>query len=121
MAAERAAFSRYVAAFLANRVGAELPGTISGVARFGLFVGLAETGAEGLVPMARLPYDDYRHDAARHRLVGRASGRVFRLGDAVTVRLVDFDRATASLGFALADHAPSSRPAGAGRNPRKIS
>ena len=54
MAAERDATDRYVAAFLADRVGAEFEGRITGVTRFGLFVRLAETGADGLVPVSSL-------------------------------------------------------------------
>ncbi|MBL8555396.1 MAG: ribonuclease R, partial [Phenylobacterium sp.] len=51
MAAERDAMDRYVAAFLSDRVGAEFAGKITGVTRFGLFVRLADTGADGLVPI----------------------------------------------------------------------
>ena len=82
-AAERSAADRYIAAFLAERVGANFAGRISGVTRAGLFVTLAETGADGLVPMSSLPGDYYDHDEAHHRLVGRRTRRTFTLGDAV--------------------------------------
>ena len=52
MMAERDTTDRYLAAYLADRVGAEFAGTIAGVARFGLFVKLDETGADGLVPIS---------------------------------------------------------------------
>jgi ribonuclease R len=104
-AAERSAVDRYTAAFLAERVGASFAGRIGGVTRAGLFVTLAETGADGLVPMSALPADYYDHDEARHRLVGRRWGRVFTLGDPVTVRLREANTVTGSLLFALVEDA----------------
>ncbi|MFO0986815.1 MAG: ribonuclease R [Alphaproteobacteria bacterium] len=107
MAAERDANHRYIAAFLADRVGAEFEGTVNGVQRFGLFVTLDETGADGLLPVGALPRDYYRHDPERHALVGRATGRAFHLGDAVTVRLEEADAVTGSLAFGFVAHAPA--------------
>jgi len=88
-AAERDAIDRFVAQFLAGREGAVFAGRISGVSRFGLFVKLAETGADGLVPRRNLPRDIYIHDERRQALRGRRSGREFRLGDAVEVMLAE--------------------------------
>ncbi len=103
-AAERSAVDRFTAAFLADRVGATFPGRINGVTRFGLFVTLEESGADGLVPMRSLPDDFYLHDEAQHRLVGRRWGRIFRLGDAVTVRLDEADGVTGSLVLSLLEN-----------------
>ncbi len=100
-AAERSAIDRYTAAFLAERVGASFAGRVSGVTRAGLFVTLAETGADGLIPMRRLPDDYYEHDETHHRLVGRRWGRSYTLGDALTVRLAEANTVTGSLLFAL--------------------
>jgi len=117
MAAERDANDRYIAAFVSDRVGAEFEGVVNGVARFGLFVTLAETGADGLLPVGALPRDYYIHDPDRHSLTGRATGRRFRLGDALTVRLAEADPITGSLSFAFVAHAPAGEapPRGAGR------
>jgi ribonuclease R len=101
VAAERDAADRYVASFLATRVGESFAGRISGVTRFGLFVTLAETGADGLVPISTLPRDYYDHDERGHRLVGRAHGRAYRLGETVEVRLRAADPATGGLTFEL--------------------
>jgi len=90
-AAERAAFERYRAIVLARSIGRIFAGRISGVAEFGLFVTAAENGADGLVPISTLPGDYYECDKQAHRLIGRRSGRIFRLGDEVTVRLVEAD------------------------------
>ncbi len=103
--AERDSVDRYVAAYMADRVGAELPGRISSVTHFGLFVTLQETGADGLVPISTLPDDYYVHDAINHCLVGENRGKTFRLGDDVVVRVADADAATGSLSLRLADHA----------------
>jgi len=96
-AAERSTLDRYLASFLADRVGATFSGHIAGVARFGLFVTLGDTGADGLVPISRLPGDYYNHDHRRHALVGERSGRVYRLGDPVEVRLSEADGLSGSL------------------------
>ena len=90
-AAERAAFERYRAIVLARSIGRIFTGRISGVAEFGLFVTAAENGADGLVPISTLPGDYYDGDKRAHRLIGRRSGRIFRLGDEVRVRLVEAD------------------------------
>ena len=90
-AAERGAFERYRAIVLARSIGSIFTGRISGVTEFGLFVIAAENGAEGLVPISTLPGDYYECDKRAHRLIGRRSGRIFRLGDEVRVRLVEAD------------------------------
>ncbi len=100
-AAEREAEDRFTAAYLASRVGASFAGRISGVTRFGLFVTLEETGADGLIPISTLPSDYYIHEEQRHRLVGRTSGNTYVLGDAVEVRLGEADMVTGGLIFEL--------------------
>jgi len=87
MAAERDATDRYIAAFLSERVGASFKGRITGVTRFGLFVRLAETGADGLVPVSSLGEEYFVHDDRAHALVGQRTGARWRLGAQVEVRL----------------------------------
>ncbi|HYE48936.1 MAG TPA: ribonuclease R, partial [Azospirillaceae bacterium] len=99
--AERDAIDRYVAAYLADRVGATFSGRIGGVTRFGLFVNLDETGADGLVPISTLPGDFYDHDEKMHALVGRRFGRTYRLGTPVKVRLSEADSVSGSMVFEL--------------------
>src|SRR5205823_3825200 len=100
-AAERAALERYRASLLSGAIGTIYQARITGVAPFGLFVTLPESGADGLVPISSLPSDYYDHDARRHRLVGRRSGQEFALGDAVTVRLAEADPVGGRLMFRL--------------------
>jgi len=100
-AAERAALDRYRASLLGGAIGTVFAGRITGVAPFGLFVTLPESGSDGLIPISSLPSDYYDHEAARHRLVGRRSARVFALGDAVTVTLVEADAIGGRLVFRI--------------------
>ena len=101
--AERAVIERYRAMLLAGSTGNLFNARISGVASFGVFVALTENGAEGLVPMSLLPRDYYRQDAKAQRLIGRNSGRVFRLGDQTPVRLVEADGIGGRLIFRIED------------------
>src|SRR6266853_769468 len=100
-AAERAALDRYRATLLAAAIGTVYEARITGIAPFGFFISLPESGADGLVPVSTLPSDYYDHDARRHRLVGRRSGQEFALGDAVTVRLAEADPVGGRLMFRL--------------------
>ena len=97
--AEREAIDRYLAAFMADKVGALFSARISGVTRFGIFVTLAATGASGLVPMSGLPDDYWQHDERDQTLTGRRSGRLFRLAQEVDVRLAEASPVTGGLIF----------------------
>jgi ribonuclease R len=108
-AAERDAVDRFTAAFLADRVGDTFAGSVNGVTRFGLFVTLDETGADGIVPMRSLPDDYYFHDEDHHRLVGERHGRIYTLGERVEVRLVEAAPITGSLVFELLDAQGAAR------------
>jgi ribonuclease R len=98
-AAERDAMNRYVVAWLKDRIGATFTGRISGVVKVGLFVTLDNLGADGFVP-ARSLEGFYRHDPARHRLIGPA-GHAYTLGESVQVRLVEAQPVTGGLTFEL--------------------
>ena len=101
MAAERDALDRYMSAYMHSRLGASFVGRISGVSRFGLFVSLDETGAEGIVPMRRLGSAAFRHDETAHALVNRAGNRPLRLGDRIEVRLREAEPISGGLVFEL--------------------
>ncbi len=117
-AAERAALDRYRATLLGGAIGTVFQGRITGVAPFGLFVTLPESGADGLIPISSLPSDYYDHEAARHRLVGRRFGRVFALGDAATVTLVEVDAIGGRLVFRL-EGETFARPKSTALRPRQ--
>ena len=120
-AAERDAGDRFVAAFLADRVGEILAGRITGVTRFGLFVRLHDTGADGLVPISSLPSDFYDHDERNHALVGRRWGAAWRLGERVMVRLVQAEALTGGLLLELVEGGKESPlPAPKGKKSSKV-
>ena len=115
--AERDAVDRYLAAYMADRVGADFPARVSGVTRFGLFVTLEENGASGIVPMAALPDDQWFHEEAAMRLIGRRTGLTFTLGQEVEVRLAEAVPRTGSLTFQLLQGTPQAAPRKAGGTP----
>ena len=97
--AERDSLDRYLAAFMAERRGAEFTARISGVTRFGVFVTVTENGASGLVPMSSLPDDDWMHDAGSQTLNGRRTRIVLGLGAPLAVRLAEANPLTGGLIF----------------------
>jgi ribonuclease R len=108
MAAERDTVDRLIAAHLADEIGAVFDARINGVTRAGLFVSLAETGASGFVPAATLGGEYFRFKQAEHALVGERSGASFRLGDLVSVRLVEAAPVAGALRFEmLSDGTPT--------------
>lgn len=97
MAAERDAVDRFIALYLSDKIGSEFAGRITGVTRFGLFVRLHETGADGLVPISTLGQERFEHVEAEHALVGLETGTRFRLGMSVTVRIEEAQPVTGGL------------------------
>ncbi len=123
MAAERDTVDRYLAAYLSDRVGAEFTGRISGVQRFGLFVKLDETGADGLVPIRSVGREFFHHDANTQTLMGADTGVTIGIGQRVTVRLAEAVPVTGGLMLdllMLEDRTlPTGRPSKGGYQPRK--
>jgi ribonuclease R len=102
--AERQALARYTALYMADKEGAQFTGRVIGVQRFGLFVVLDGTGAEGLVPVSTLGDDAFHFDEQHQALVGVRYGDTFGLGDAVTVTLADVDLVLGQLAFRIDSH-----------------
>jgi ribonuclease R len=124
MLAERDTTDRYLAAFLSDRVGAEFTGRISGVQRFGLFVKLDETGADGLVPIRSVGREFFHYDGDTLTLTGADTGVTIGIGQRVTVRLAEAIPMTGGLVLDLlmleGATLPTGRGARAGRyQPRK--
>jgi ribonuclease R len=110
-AAERDALDRFLAGYLADRIGATFAARVAGVARFGLFVTLDETGASGLVPLGFLPDDRWFHDEQRQRLTGRRTGYEFTLGQPVDATLREANGTTGGLVFSIAQRQGPGRHA----------
>ncbi len=101
IAAERESNDRYLAGFLETRIGAEFDARIRGVTKFGLFVMLDESGADGFVPMRSIGYERFRFEERDHAVIGETTGGVFRLGQAVQVRLAEAAPLTGGLRFEM--------------------
>ena len=110
MVAERDAMDRYTSLFLQDRVGNTFPGHIAGLNNAGLFVRLDETGADGLVPIRTLEKDYWIYNEDYHCLVGRDSGRAYRLMAPVTVKLIEADPIKGSMLFELVEYHGSPVP-----------
>ena len=123
MTAERDTTDRYLAAFLSERIGTELTGRISGIAKFGVFVKLDETGADGMIPIRTLGGEYFHYDADSQTLMGSDSGMLIGLGQRATVKLVEAAPVTGGLIVELIkldDKAIPRGPArGRGKPPRR--
>jgi ribonuclease R len=123
MIAERDTTDRYLAAYLSERVGTEMTGRISGIARFGAFVKLDETGADGLIPMRNIGREYFHHDADAGTLMGADTGMTLGLGQRVTVRLAEVTPVTGGIALELleieGDAMPQGRQSPGGRSPRR--
>lgn len=113
MAAERDSTDRYVASYMEDRVGATFTARVTGVTRFGLFVRIPDSGAEGLIPARSLGFEYFRHDERKHALIGERSGTAYKMGDNLTVRLMEAAPLTGGLRFEIAEtNAAPKRSAG---------
>ena len=101
MAAERDTIDRLIAFHLASQIGAVFKGRVAGVTRSGLFVKLADTGADGYVPAASLGMDYYAYEEGLQALVGQGTGEAWRLGDQVEVKLIEAAPVAGALRFEM--------------------
>ncbi len=101
MLAERDTTDRYLAAYMSERIGNEFTGRVSGIARFGVFVKLDETGADGLIPMRELGREYFHFDSETNTLTGSDTGIVIGLGQRVTARLTEAAPVTGGIALEL--------------------
>ncbi len=105
--------------FMADKIGDEFTGFITGVAPFGIFVELVEHFVEGLVHVSSMADDYYRFLEQTHTLRGENTGKTYRLGDQVAVQVirVDMQRRQIDLGLVeiLKTVRETRRPHAAGR------
>ena len=119
-AAERELIKVKLLTYLESRIGDELDAVITGVERFGIFCRGIELPAEGLVPIAALDRDDYfEHDQASISLVGRRTGKQYRLGDRVRVAIARVDVERRELDFTLISGGTRKGSGGSGQEHRK--
>ena len=106
--------------FMKDKVGRDFDAFVTGVASFGVFVTLKDFFVEGLVPVSALGEDFFVYEEKQHRLRGRSSGKTYRLGDSMRVKLKAIDEARRRLDFRLADAARERPAVSYGRKPRRV-
>ena len=89
--------------YMQDKIGTIFDGVISSVTAFGLFVALDKVYIEGLVHISELPSDYFHFDAVKHLLRGERSGKQYRLGDRLRVKLVRVDLETSKIDFILVE------------------
>ena len=99
--AERASIKYKQTEFMADRIGQEFDGVISGVTEFGIYVEDTLSKCEGMVPMRDLSSDYYEFDEDNYRLVGRRTRRVYNLGDKVRFRVEHANLERRQLDFSI--------------------
>lgn len=114
MVAERDTTDRYLASYLSERLGNEFTGRIAGVARFGAFVKLDETGADGLVPVATMGREYFVHDPELNTLTGEHSGLKIAIGQRALVRLAEATPTTGGITLELLEIDGKPLPKGGG-------
>ena len=87
--------------WLSDRIGNVYTGVISGVTKWGMYVELPNT-IEGLIHVANMRDDHYNYDESRYEMVGERTGKVYKLGQEVRVRVADTDRLMRTIDFVIA-------------------
>ncbi len=89
--------------YMLNKVGEEFDGIITSVTSFGIFVELDGIYVDGLVHITALDNDYYHFDPVGHRLSGERSGRIFRLGDQIRIKVAAVNLDDRKIDFVLAE------------------
>ena len=101
--AERASIKYKQVEFMADKLGQEFDGVISGITEFGLYVELTDSKCEGMVPLRDLDDDYYDFDERNYRLVGRRHHHRYTLGDPIRIRVARANIDKKQLDFALVE------------------
>ncbi len=119
-AAERQAIKVKQVAYMARRLGEEYAGVISGTTPYGFFVRLDNMGVEGMVRVSSIDDDYYHYDERQYRLIGRRTGRVFRLGDQIRVGVAKVDTVRSEIDlFVVPPHQKKPSRRALGRTEKK--
>ena len=110
--------------YMQDKVGESFDGTVSGVTSFGLFVALDGVYVEGLLHVTELGNDYFQYDKVRHMMAGERTGKIFRLGDRLRIKVVRVDMESSKIDFVLDEEltgASSKKAASKGATPRSTS
>ena len=105
--------------FMADKVGDEFDGYITGVSAFGLYIELVEHFVEGMVHVSTMADDYYRFVDKAHVLKGENTGRIYRLGDRVSVQVVKVDMERRQIDLGLTEILDRVRDSERNRGPRR--
>ncbi len=105
--------------FMADKVGDEFEGYVTGVTAFGLYIELIEHFVEGLVHVSTMADDYYRFVERAHILRGENKGKVYRLGDRVKVQVVKVDMERRQVDLGLVEILEAVRESEQNRGPRR--
>jgi ribonuclease R len=94
--------------YMRDRIGEEFDGTIAAVVPFGVFVALDSVYVEGLVHVSELGEDYFQYDNVKHQMLGERSGKRYRLGDRMHIKLVRADLETGRIDFVLGEGSRSA-------------
>lgn len=101
VSAERDSIKFKQVEYMMNKVGEEFAGVITGVADWGIYVQEQDTLADGMVKLSSIKSDYFEHEAKKYRIRGQKTGKIYRLGDEVRVKLVRADKDDRQLDFEL--------------------
>jgi ribonuclease R len=107
--------------FMTDKVGDEFQGYVTGVSAFGLYIELVEHFVEGMVHVSTMADDYYRFVERAHLLRGEKNGRVYRLGDKVSVQVIRVDLERRQIDLGLTEILDSVRDSERNRGPRRSS
>jgi len=99
--------------FMRDRIGDEYNGTVSAVTSFGMFVAIDEILIEGLVHVSELGQDYFHYDQAKHMMLGERTGKKYRLGDRVRIKVMRADIETSKIDFSLVEAVETAADSGA--------
>ena len=105
--------------FMADKVGDEFEGYVTGVSAFGLYIELVEHFVEGMVHVSTMADDYYRFVERAHLLKGENTGRIYRLGDQVRVQVVKVDMERRQVDLGLSEILDRVRDSERNRGPRR--
>jgi ribonuclease R len=117
--ATRSAIAWLKCFYMQDRIGEEYDGIVSGVVDFGLFVQLEGLQVDGLLHVSALGEDYFGRDSSGFRMIGRSSGKVFKLGDRLRVRVTNVSLDDRRVDFELAGEMAVARKPTTGRHLRQ--
>lgn len=102
MDAERQSVKYFQVLFLESKIGESFDGVISGIIDRGIFVELVDSKCEGLMPFDSL-YEAFELETSRLKATGKRTGKIFKMGDKVRVKVMDTDLIAKQINFELVE------------------